>query len=127
MSLDWDVHHGNGTNDIFYGRADVLFASIHQWPLYPGTGQLCDVGIAEAGFAGMTASLRRVCASVSAPLGLVLEGGYAVNALAESVAALAPVLAASEPPPGETIALHPLVEQAAQRLERFWPSVPAAL
>jgi acetoin utilization deacetylase AcuC-like enzyme len=47
--LDWDVHHGNGTNDIFYGRSDVLFASIHQWPLYPGTGQLCDVGIAEAG------------------------------------------------------------------------------
>jgi acetoin utilization deacetylase AcuC-like enzyme len=46
--LDWDVHHGNGTNDIFYGRSDVLFASIHQWPLYPGTGQLCDVGIGEA-------------------------------------------------------------------------------
>ena len=43
--LDWDVHHGNGTNDIFYGRADVLFASIHQWTLYPGTGQLCDAGI----------------------------------------------------------------------------------
>ena len=45
--LDWDVHHGNGTNDIFYGRGDVLFASIHQWPLYPGTGQLCDAGIAD--------------------------------------------------------------------------------
>jgi acetoin utilization deacetylase AcuC-like enzyme len=43
--LDWDVHHGNGTNDIFYSRSDVLFASIHQWPLYPGTGQLCDTGI----------------------------------------------------------------------------------
>ena len=43
--LDWDVHHGNGTNDIFYERRDVLFASIHQWPLYPGTGQLCDVGV----------------------------------------------------------------------------------
>ena len=43
--LDWDVHHGNGTNDIFYSHRDVLFASIHQWPLYPGTGQLCDVGV----------------------------------------------------------------------------------
>ena len=31
--LDWDVHHGNGTNDIFYGSPEVLFASIHQWPL----------------------------------------------------------------------------------------------
>ena len=46
--LDWDVHHGNGTNDIFYARSDVLFTSIHQWPLYPGTGQLCDTGV-EAG------------------------------------------------------------------------------
>jgi acetoin utilization deacetylase AcuC-like enzyme len=42
--LDWDVHHGNGTNDIFYETDAVLFASIHQWPLYPGTGQLCDTG-----------------------------------------------------------------------------------
>jgi acetoin utilization deacetylase AcuC-like enzyme len=45
LILDWDVHHGNGTNDIFYEQSDVLFASIHQWPLYPGTGQLCDTGI----------------------------------------------------------------------------------
>jgi acetoin utilization deacetylase AcuC-like enzyme len=45
--LDWDVHHGNGTNDIFYERSDVLFASIHQWPLYPGTGQLCDTGVGD--------------------------------------------------------------------------------
>jgi acetoin utilization deacetylase AcuC-like enzyme len=36
--LDWDVHHGNGTQDIFYERSDVMFASIHQHPLYPGTG-----------------------------------------------------------------------------------------
>ena len=45
LVLDWDVHHGNGTNDIFYGTDSVLFASIHQWPLYPGTGQLCDTGV----------------------------------------------------------------------------------
>jgi acetoin utilization deacetylase AcuC-like enzyme len=47
LILDWDVHHGNGTNDIFYERRDVLFASIHQWPFYPGTGQLCDTGIGD--------------------------------------------------------------------------------
>lgn len=42
--LDWDVHHGNGTAEIFRQRADVLFASIHQLPLYPGTGPLEDAG-----------------------------------------------------------------------------------
>ena len=36
--LDWDVHHGNGTQDIFWGDPSVLFASLHQWPFYPGTG-----------------------------------------------------------------------------------------
>ncbi len=42
--LDWDVHHGNGTAEIFRGRSDVLFASLHQSPLYPGTGALQDAG-----------------------------------------------------------------------------------
>ena len=42
--LDWDVHHGNGTNDIFHTSPAVLFASIHQRPLYPGTGAIGDVG-----------------------------------------------------------------------------------
>ena len=42
--LDWDVHHGNGTNDIFHSDPRVLFASIHQSPLYPGTGPLSDQG-----------------------------------------------------------------------------------
>jgi acetoin utilization deacetylase AcuC-like enzyme len=36
--VDWDVHHGNGTQDIFWGDASVLFASLHQWPFYPGSG-----------------------------------------------------------------------------------------
>jgi acetoin utilization deacetylase AcuC-like enzyme len=44
MVLDWDVHHGNGTAEIFRRRADVLFASIHQQGLYPGTGTVADVG-----------------------------------------------------------------------------------
>jgi acetoin utilization deacetylase AcuC-like enzyme len=42
--LDWDVHHGNGTAEIFRRRADVLFASVHQMPLYPGSGPLEDAG-----------------------------------------------------------------------------------
>ncbi len=44
LVLDWDVHHGNGTNDAFYDSDEVLFISIHEWPLYPGTGRLSDVG-----------------------------------------------------------------------------------
>ena len=42
--LDWDVHHGNGTAEIFRRRSDVLFASIHQTGIYPGTGLLTDTG-----------------------------------------------------------------------------------
>jgi acetoin utilization deacetylase AcuC-like enzyme len=42
--LDWDVHHGNGTEEAFRRRADVLFASIHQSRIYPGSGPLSDVG-----------------------------------------------------------------------------------
>jgi acetoin utilization deacetylase AcuC-like enzyme len=38
LILDWDVHHGNGTEEIFADSAEVLYASIHQSPLYPGTG-----------------------------------------------------------------------------------------
>jgi acetoin utilization deacetylase AcuC-like enzyme len=38
LVLDWDVHHGNGTEEIFAADARVLYVSIHQWPLYPGTG-----------------------------------------------------------------------------------------
>jgi acetoin utilization deacetylase AcuC-like enzyme len=45
--LDWDVHHGNGTNEVFHETNAVLFASLHQWPLYPGTGPLEDVGSGE--------------------------------------------------------------------------------
>lgn len=44
LILDWDVHHGNGTNDIFHADPRVLYASIHQSPLYPGTGAAGDRG-----------------------------------------------------------------------------------
>ena len=175
LILDWDVHHGNGTNAIFHADPSVLFCSIHQWPLYPGTGPASDVGsgpglgytvnlpvpagsgdaalcslvehvvarsiveyrpalvlvsagfdahradplasleVTEAGYATMTASLRRACAEVGAPVGLVLEGGYAVDALARSVAALMPVLSAEEIPPPVAVPRHPLAEQALAR------------
>ncbi|KAA3648633.1 MAG: histone deacetylase [Chloroflexi bacterium] len=42
--VDFDIHHGNGTQDIFWERADVLFISTHQYPLYPGTGLLNEAG-----------------------------------------------------------------------------------
>ena len=42
--LDWDVHHGNGTEAIFRDDPGVLFVSMHQWPFYPGTGRPDDQG-----------------------------------------------------------------------------------
>lgn len=42
--LDWDAHHGNGIQDIFYDSPLVLYLSLHQYPLYPGTGYLNEVG-----------------------------------------------------------------------------------
>jgi acetoin utilization deacetylase AcuC-like enzyme len=45
--VDFDVHHGNGTEDIFYERSDVLYLSCHQSPLYPGTGAADDRGRGE--------------------------------------------------------------------------------
>jgi acetoin utilization deacetylase AcuC-like enzyme len=53
--VDWDAHHGNGTQDIFYERADVLYVSLHQYPWYPGTGSLHETG--EGAGLGMTLNL----------------------------------------------------------------------
>jgi acetoin utilization deacetylase AcuC-like enzyme len=39
LIVDWDVHHGNGTQAIFWDHPDVLYVSTHQWPFYPGTGR----------------------------------------------------------------------------------------
>ncbi len=44
LILDWDVHHGNGTQDIFYDDPTVLYISLHQHPLYPGTGRASETG-----------------------------------------------------------------------------------
>jgi len=44
LIVDWDLHHGNGTQKAFYDRKDVLFFSSHQYPHYPGTGSFDEVG-----------------------------------------------------------------------------------
>ena len=47
MIFDYDVHHGNGTHDIFYDDPDILFVSTHQQGSYPGTGKLTEVGTGD--------------------------------------------------------------------------------
>jgi acetoin utilization deacetylase AcuC-like enzyme len=146
--FDWDVHHGNGTQDVFYEDGEVLYLSVHQSPFYPGTGRVEEMGEGEgrgltvnvplpagsgesvyaAAFAGVflpvlrqfepalivvsagydahrndplggmtlvDASFGRFAAALAslareveaAPLALVLEGGYNLEALTEGVAA----------------------------------------
>ncbi|MDQ6816367.1 MAG: histone deacetylase [Actinomycetota bacterium] len=202
MIFDWDVHHGNGTNDIFRASHEVLFVSVHQMPLYPGTGPASDVGagngagytvnlpvapgsddfvflsmvehvviplavefapqlvlvsagydahgddplggclVTEAGFAAMTSVVARTCASLEAPLGFVLEGGYSLGGLSRSVAATLealdtspPVAGTSEPlgklPPKLSLAeggdsVAPVALEARSRVARWWPALADA-
>jgi acetoin utilization deacetylase AcuC-like enzyme len=181
MVLDWDVHHGNGTNDIFHRSPQVLFVSIHQAPLYPGTGRASDVGsgegrgytvnlpvppgtgdadfralsdhvaaplarafapellllsagydahredplgscaVSEDGYAALTRAALALGEELRAPLGLVLEGGYALGALARSVAATCEVLAAGAGDGAAPAPLTPLAEAARERVRPFWP------
>jgi acetoin utilization deacetylase AcuC-like enzyme len=185
LILDWDVHHGNGTNDIFHGDRQVLFVSIHQSPLWPGSGPASDVGtgdgrgftvnlpvppgsgdvvyrslvdhvvvplaraygpqlllisagfdahrddpladcqVTEAGFAAMAGSLRAVAADLGSPLGAVLEGGYALDALAHSVAATMEALGEPEPASPEAVPLTEAAAAARQRLAEHWPELGA--
>jgi acetoin utilization deacetylase AcuC-like enzyme len=182
LILDWDVHHGNGTSDIFWESDQVLMISIHEWPLYPGSGRASEVGggagrgytvnlpvpsgtgdpgyvslvrdvavplarayapqlilisagydahledpladcaVTEAGFAVMTMLMRQLAIELSVPLGCVLEGGYAVHALARSVAvtmrALLPGVS-SDP----AVAVDRLASDARLRLAEFWPEL----
>jgi acetoin utilization deacetylase AcuC-like enzyme len=162
LVLDFDVHHGNGTEAIFAASSAVLYASIHQWPLYPGTGAasyegegpglgftlnmpvdpgagdrefcalvehvvapiarawkpglvaisagydahredpLADCGVDEDGFAAMAATMRGVADELDAPILACLEGGYAPDALARSVAATVAALRGdAEPRPAD--------------------------
>ncbi len=47
LIVDWDVHHGNGTQEAFYEDSSVLYFSIHQYPHYPGTGRVDEMGVGE--------------------------------------------------------------------------------
>ena len=56
--FDWDVHHGNGTQDIFYDRGDVFYASFHEDGLYPGTGKVSETGEGEGAGATLNVPLQ---------------------------------------------------------------------
>jgi acetoin utilization deacetylase AcuC-like enzyme len=178
LILDWDVHHGNGTAEAFRDRADVLFVSIHQAGIYPGSGPAGDFGsgagegytinlpvpggsgqddwlaliehvvvpvalafdpdlvLVSAGFdahrddplAGclletesfgrMAAQVREMARRAGAPLGAVLEGGYAPTALADSVLATLAALGGEGEAPA--VPLTPLASRAASGVARFW-------
>jgi acetoin utilization deacetylase AcuC-like enzyme len=183
LIVDWDVHHGNGTNDIFHADPQVLFASIHQWPLYPGSGAASDEGsgpgegytvnlpvpggsgdalwcslvehvvgplatafapelvlvsagfdahaddplagceVSDDGYAAMAGSVRRLADSLGVPLGVVLEGGYDLGALARSVARTLEIFGADASPPAPDLPVHPDAAAAASRLAARWPAL----
>jgi len=77
LIVDWDVHHGNGTQEIFWDDPDVAYFSTHQSPLYPGTGHIAETG--GSGAPGATVNvplprgatgdaIRRALGEVAAPL-----------------------------------------------------------
>lgn len=181
--LDWDVHHGNGTQDIFYADASVLYLSVHQSPFYPGTGAVGEVGEGEglgftvnvplpagsgedlytAAFAGVflpvlrefgpevilvsagfdahvddllggmdlrSDSFERFAALISdlsselgaAPPAFVLEGGYNLDALTESVAATMQGVE-EDAPDWEYAGAMRHVEKSREVLAPFWRSL----
>lgn len=71
LVLDWDVHHGNGTQAAFHARRDVLYQSCHQFPYYPGTGAAHEVGTAQG--AGYTLNVPLAAGRTDADLGAVFE------------------------------------------------------
>jgi acetoin utilization deacetylase AcuC-like enzyme len=71
LILDWDVHHGNGTQSIFFERRDVLYVSLHQFPFYPGTGDVTETG-AGAG-QGFTVNAPLPPGQTDADYGIVFD------------------------------------------------------
>ncbi|MDX2023967.1 MAG: histone deacetylase [Deltaproteobacteria bacterium] len=186
LILDWDVHHGNGTQHTFEARDDVMFMSAHQYPMYPGTGALTDVGkgagrgftvncamppgqtdadygavferlflpvaeayapdmilvsagfdahaadplggmrVTERGFAAMTTAVMELADRVAhGRVVLLLEGGYNLTALANSVHACTQVLtgARRESFPDGSERAAPAVAGARQALAFAWPGL----
>jgi len=155
--FDWDVHHGNGTQDIFYFDDDVFYASIHEQGLYPGSGDIEETGsedgklttlnvpfpsgsgdaeyvtaienligpafeafdpdlilisagfdahrhdpisrmrVSTEGYGLMTDRFRTVAENADAGLAFVLEGGYGLDTLSESVTMVHEVFDGREP------------------------------
>ena len=180
LVLDWDVHHGNGTDEIFAGSDRVLYTSIHQSPLYPGTGDADDVGtgagegytvnlpvppgsgsdeflslvqhvvvplareyrpalvaisagydahradplaqcmLDTSAYADIAASVRDLAAELDAPVLVCLEGGYELDALAESVVATIGALADSYEP---RAAPREPAERYLNRVRSYWPGL----
>jgi acetoin utilization deacetylase AcuC-like enzyme len=58
LIVDWDVHHGNGTQETFYADPSVFFLSLHQWPHYPGTGAAQETGAGEGQGTTLNVPLR---------------------------------------------------------------------
>lgn len=183
MVLDWDVHHGNGTEDVFRATDEVLFVSIHESPLYPGTGPASETGtgagegftvnlpvpggsgddvfvslvqhvavpllrayapdlllvsagydahaddplagctVTDAGFRAMAATVRAAGDELQVPVGLVLEGGYDVAALARCVVGALEALGDAEPSAAAAVPEHALATQARERLAARWPAL----
>jgi acetoin utilization deacetylase AcuC-like enzyme len=71
LVLDWDVHHGNGTQAAFWGRRDVLYQSVHQYPYYPGTGAAPEVGVGEG--QGYTVNVGLPGGNSDADYGMIFE------------------------------------------------------
>jgi acetoin utilization deacetylase AcuC-like enzyme len=77
LVLDYDAHHGNGTQDVFYDDPRVLFVSFHQMPLYPGTGALEERGVGDG-----------VGATVNVPMPIGATGDHYRSAWDEVIAPL---------------------------------------
>lgn len=71
LLLDWDVHHGNGSQAAFWGRRDVLYQSCHQFPYYPGTGAAEEIGVGEG--QGYTVNVPLSAGRTDADLAAVFE------------------------------------------------------
>jgi acetoin utilization deacetylase AcuC-like enzyme len=71
LIVDWDVHHGNGTQHMFEQRRDVMTMSSHQFPLYPGTGAPHEIGMGEG--VGYTVNAALPAGQFDADYGAVFE------------------------------------------------------
>lgn len=79
LIADFDAHHGNGTQDIFYDRDDVMVVSWHEWPQYPGTGRVDEMG-RGAGLGSTVnvplpsgATVEHYLASLAGPVGAAID------------------------------------------------------